>query len=142
MSDSAIANPALTSAGAFKIAVGATLATFTLPVYSAEPPSVSMTLPRTANVPLSLGVQVMDDVLVGAEYVPAPQSNEYWSAAASTGEGSVPPVSESVKLEPSLPAAGELNVADGGRSPTVIVCVLVVGQPNASVTMSVAVKLP
>src|SRR6185295_14482414 len=52
VSDSAIGKPALTSAGAVNVAVGATLATLTLPVYWVNIPSVSITLPRTANVPL------------------------------------------------------------------------------------------
>ena len=59
--------PSFTGPSLPKVAVGATLFTVTLAVYSVSPPSLSLILPLTERVPLSV---VGHDLLVLAEYEP------------------------------------------------------------------------
>jgi hypothetical protein len=59
------ARPVMTELGAWKVAVGATLITITLALYSVTPPSLSLILPLTARVPLSVVGQAT--VLLGPE---------------------------------------------------------------------------
>src|SRR5690242_15896153 len=54
VSASAIGEPSSTEAGAMNVAVGATLSTETVALYSVAPPSLSRTDPFTARGPLSL----------------------------------------------------------------------------------------
>ena len=60
--ESMIGSPSFTEDGAEKSAVGATFVICTVPLYSATPPSLSLTFARTARVPLSdVGQLEFDD---------------------------------------------------------------------------------
>src|SRR2546425_1279010 len=98
-------------------ASGATLITVTVAVYSLDPPSLSLILPRTVRVPLVLVAQLDVFELPRAPYPePSPQSKAYWNPAAVSAElGSDGPLSDSATGLPSFTLAGRSEEGGVGK---------------------------
>ena len=134
VSDSAMSEPSLTVAGVVNVAVGGTLLTTTVAVYSVAPPSLSLIRPRTVRGPSSLVAQLaVSDDEYAPKPPPSPQSNAYVNpAVVSALDGSNALLNERSIGSPSSIEPGAANAAVGatfvdadrcrvGREPAVLV---------------------
>src|SRR5918999_2878690 len=130
---SSMSLPSPTEDGAENVAVGATLSTLTSAVYVVTAPSLSLTLPTTARVPLSC-VGHVREAAEPKSLSPPPQPNANSRLAASTVEGSTASSSDSTKDEPSLTGPVAAKVAVGATLCTTRSTVYVVTPPSLSRT--------
>src|SRR5690349_18059027 len=134
--------PSLTELGAWKIAVGATLSTVTVAVYSVAPPSLSRIVPLTVRVSLSSVGQFAVAVAPNGPY-PEPQSNAYSKPAlVSALDGSNGAVSVSAISDPSSTGVEASNVAVGATLLIATVAVYSVVPPSLSRIVPLTVREP